>query len=130
MYECERGFLTRNPHPLDGCGRRLWSGLRRVVGDLDHGCSARVPPRGTWHLRWRMRLTCSDAITCCPRTADSSEKNSLRFSHQQSAPARRVRSAPLVRAAVSRWRLRSRLLGAGPATGYLTPPLVLRSRTA
>src|SRR3954464_11570363 len=77
MYECERGFLTRNPHPLDGCGRRRWSGLRRVVGDVDHGCSARVPPRGTWHLRWRMRLTCSDGISGCPRTADPGEKTSL-----------------------------------------------------
>src|SRR3954454_7828243 len=47
----------------------------------------------------------------------------VRFSHQESAPARRVRSAPLVRAATSRWRRRSRLLGAGPATRHLAPPL-------
>src|SRR3954464_11929426 len=77
MYECERGFLTRNPHPLDGCGRRLWSGLRRVVGDVDHGCSARVPPRGTWHLRWHMRLTCSDAFPARSWTANPGEKTSI-----------------------------------------------------
>src|SRR5947209_14702344 len=37
--------------------------------------------------------------------------------HQQSAPARRVRSAPLVKAEASRWQLRLRLLGAGAASG-------------
>src|SRR3954454_15792355 len=79
MYECERGFLTRNPHPLDGCGRRLWSGLRRVVGDVDHGCSARVPPRGTWHLRWHMRLTCRDAFPARSWTANPGEKTSLHY---------------------------------------------------
>src|SRR4051812_49981109 len=47
----------------------------------------------------------------------------MRFSHQQSAPARRVRWASLVKAEASRWQLRLRLLGAGPATWHSAPPL-------
>src|SRR4051794_21250638 len=52
-------------------------GQRPVVGDFDHGSSVRVPPRGTWHLRWHMRLTCSDALSGGPCTADPGEKTSM-----------------------------------------------------
>src|SRR3954466_15598577 len=52
-------------------------GQRPVVGDFDHGYSVRVPPRGTWHLRWHMRLTCSDALSGGPCTADPGEKTSF-----------------------------------------------------
>ena len=70
-------FLTRTPDPVEGCGRRRWSGLRRVVGDFDHGCPARVPPHGTFHLRWHMCLTCCYAFSGRPRTTDPGEKTSL-----------------------------------------------------
>src|SRR3954471_21208116 len=38
-------FLTSNPHPVEGCGRRRWSGLERVVRDFGLGSSAQAPDR-------------------------------------------------------------------------------------
>src|SRR3954471_393545 len=74
-------FIERVSHQEsaqpEGGGRRRWSGRRRVVGDFDHGCSARVPLRGTRHLRWHMRLACSDAFFTRPRTGDPGEKTSV-----------------------------------------------------
>src|SRR3954468_20477914 len=73
-------------------------GQRPVVGDFDHGYSVRVPPRGTWHLRWHMRLTCSDALSGGPCTADPGEKTSIiraRVQLVNGAPRRGVRLAGL-----------------------------------
>ncbi len=77
VLPAEQAASTFSRHPAERCGRRRWSGLQPVVGDFDHGYSVWVPPRGAWHLRWHMRLTCSDALSGRPRTADPGEKTSV-----------------------------------------------------
>src|SRR3954454_13386917 len=77
MGECRlSGACAEEPRPKS-LTTRSSPDQRPVVGDFDHGYSGRVPPRGTWHLRWHMRLTCSDALSGGPCTADPGEKTSM-----------------------------------------------------
>src|SRR3954454_19086760 len=73
----QRGFLTRNPHPVEGCGRRRWPGLQRVVRDFERGSSEQAPARRHSTLRLLMALTCRDVYPAPPWPANPGEKTSL-----------------------------------------------------
>jgi hypothetical protein len=122
----ERRF--RRPGPTGTPSRRAWSGIALACRVISAARVARAPLSDLSATAGSARSR--RTVAACPPRGHSSQadpvqfdRRRLRFSHQESAPARRVRSAPAGQAAASRWRRRSRLLGAGAATRHVAPPV-------
>ena len=65
--------------PVEGCDRRRWPGLQRVVRDFQRGPSEQAPAKRHSALGRLTALTCRDASLARPLTANSGEKTSLRL---------------------------------------------------
>src|SRR3712207_8120567 len=63
--------------PVEGCGRRRWPGLQRVVRDFQRGPSEQAPAKRHSALGRLTALTCRDASLARPWTANPGEKTSL-----------------------------------------------------
>src|SRR3954469_22769703 len=75
-------FSHQESVPVEGCDRRRWPGLQRVVRDFERGPSKQAPATRHSALSRLTALTCRDASLARPWTANPGEKTSLlRYSH-------------------------------------------------
>src|SRR3954449_6321328 len=79
-------FSHQESVPVEGCDRRRWPGLQRVVRDFQRGPSEQAPAKRHSALGPLTALTCRDPSLARPWTANPDEKTSVRFSHQESVP--------------------------------------------
>src|SRR3712207_1014703 len=63
--------------PVEGCGRRRWPGLQRVVRDFQRGPSEQAPAKRHSALGRLTALTCREASLARPWTANPGEKTSV-----------------------------------------------------
>jgi hypothetical protein len=70
-------FSHQESVPVEGCDRRRWPGLQRVVRDLQRGPSEQAPAKRHSALGRLTALTCRDAFPARPWTANPGEKTSM-----------------------------------------------------
>src|SRR3954454_11547576 len=70
-------FSHQESVPVEGCDRRRWPGLQRVVRDFQCGPSEQAPAKRHSALGRLTALTCRDASLARPWTANPGEKTSL-----------------------------------------------------
>jgi hypothetical protein len=70
-------FSHQESVPVEGCDRRRWPGLQRVVRDFQRGPSEQAPAKRHSALGRLTALTCRDASLARPWTANPGEKTSL-----------------------------------------------------
>ena len=69
--------LHQESVPVEGCDRRRWPVLQRVVRDFQRGPSEQAPAKRHSALGRLTALTCRDASLARPWTANPGEKTSL-----------------------------------------------------
>jgi len=82
-------FSHQESVPVEGCDRRRWPGLQRVVRDFQRGPSEQAPAKRHSALARLKALTCRDASLARPWTANPGEKtsvNALAFGSEESLP--------------------------------------------
>ena len=72
-------FSHQESVPVEGCDRRRWPGLQRVVRDFQRGPSEQAPAKRHSALGRLTALTCRDASLARPWTANPGEKTSLTY---------------------------------------------------
>src|SRR3954453_17560942 len=72
-------FSHQESVPVEGCDRRRWPGLQRVVRDFQCGPSEQAPAKRHSALGRLTALTCRDASLARPWTANPGEKTSLMY---------------------------------------------------
>src|SRR4051794_6892489 len=70
-------FSHQESVPVEGCDRRRWPGLQRVVRDFQRGPSEQAPAKRHSALGRLTALTCRDASLARPWTANPGEKTSV-----------------------------------------------------
>src|SRR3954453_6328728 len=70
-------FSHQESVPVEGCDRRRWPSLQRVVRDFECGPSEQAPAKRHSALGRLAALTCRDASLARPWTANPGEKTSL-----------------------------------------------------
>src|SRR5215211_409815 len=70
-------FSHQESAPVEGCDRRRWPGLQRVVRDFQRGPAEQAPAKRHPALGRLTALTCKDASLARPWTANPGEKTSV-----------------------------------------------------
>src|SRR3954469_11719908 len=86
-------FSHQESVPVEGCDRRRWPGLQRVVRDFERGPSKQAPATRHSALSRLTALTCRDASLARPWTANPGEKTSMSQTPQTTSP-RTTRTTP------------------------------------
>ena len=79
-------FSHQESVPVEGCDRRRWPGLQRVVRDFQRGPSEQAPAKPHSPLGRLTPLTCRDASPARPWTANPGEKTSVAGSRLMRIP--------------------------------------------
>src|SRR4051812_17539153 len=69
--------LHQESVPVEGCDRRRWPGLQRVIRDFQRGPSQQAPAKRHSALGRLTALACRDTSLARPWTANPGEKTSL-----------------------------------------------------